>query len=63
VTRVTQGGCGDAPPQGVPLGATPVFVISYVRTLAIRLALQAAKTKRAGFTVSTGRGQAVAMSW
>jgi hypothetical protein len=28
VIRVTQAGCGAAPPQGVPLGATPLFVIS-----------------------------------
>ena len=28
VTRVTHAGCGAAPPQGVPLGATPLFVIS-----------------------------------
>ena len=28
VTRVTHAGWGAAPPHGVPLGATPLFVIS-----------------------------------
>ena len=63
VIRVTQAGCGAGPPQGVPAGATPLLVISYVRTFLIWLGLQGANEKRGGLAVSTGLGHAVAMAW
>ena len=63
MTRVMHGGCGAGPPHGMPVGGAPLFVISYVRTFSSWLALQSANVKRAGTTVSTGRGHAVVMLW